>query len=106
LGKWFNKSYSFLASFLGNYANIANSRFYNPSIERKVMGSLLTFYGSRVSKNFGTLREAEAFHDGVKVLEGMLTKNTTITYGNILPLDGKGYTTSVIINRDIPENVG
>lgn len=69
------------------------------------MEGTLTAIGSKVTKNFNTFSEAEAFQDGIKVLSGMLGEHTSITLGNILPLDGKGYTTSVILDREFPENV-
>lgn len=69
------------------------------------MEGTLTAIGSKVTKNFDTFGEAQAFQDGIKVLSGMLGKHTAVTIGNILPLDGKGYTTSVIIDREFGEGL-
>lgn len=68
------------------------------------MNGTMTSISSKVTRNFETYMEAQAFQDGVKVLSGMLGEHTTVTIGNILPLEDKGYTTSVILDREFPEN--
>lgn len=61
-----------------------------------------TYIGSKVTRNFETYAQAEAFEDGVKVALGILgTDETQVTFGPILPLELKGYTTTIAIERDI-----
>lgn len=65
------------------------------------MNGTLTAIGSKVTKNFRTHSEAEAFQDGVKVLSGMLGKHISVTLCNILPLEDQGYTTGVVIGHTL-----
>jgi len=64
----------------------------------------MTFMGSKVTKNFETHAQAEAFQDGIKVLSGMLGKHQRVILNPILPLESKGYTTTVVLEKDFPEN--
>jgi len=69
------------------------------------MNGAMTFIGSKVTKNFETHAQAEAFLDGVKVLSGLVGKHDKVELSPILPLELKGYTTTVTLSRELPENL-
>ena len=66
-----------------------------------------TYIGSKVTRNFVTYAEAEAFQDGVKVSLGILgADETQVTFGHILPLPESGYTTTLTVEREFFDNGG
>jgi len=61
----------------------------------------MTFSGAKVIRNFDTFSEAEAFQDGIKVLSGMLGEHTRVYIGPVMPLELKGYTTTITLEREL-----
>lgn len=59
-----------------------------------------TFIGSKVTRNFITYSEAEAFRDGIKVLSGMIGEHDKVIIGAILPLTPSGYTTTITLEKE------
>lgn len=61
----------------------------------------------KVTKNFDTFAAAIAFQDGVNATLGLLgAVNVKVILGNILPLvdADKGYTTTITVEEDYPDN--
>jgi|WetSurMetagenome_2_1015567.scaffolds.fasta_scaffold951866_2 hypothetical protein len=55
---------------------------------------------SKVTKNFESYAQAEAYLDGIKVLSGIIGIHTQVVLSPILPLETKGYTVTITLTEE------